>query len=59
LGRRICIKELRETRAWLKMRNKLDLVVGESTALLHECDELIATLVSSVRTAQRNERAGA
>jgi four helix bundle protein len=57
---RICIKELRETRAWLKTLKQLELGSEESSAgVLRECDELIAILVSSVRTAQRNERAGA
>jgi four helix bundle protein len=51
---RICIKELRETRAWVKLIARLEF--GESPAVLRECDELIALLVSSVRTAQRNAR---
>jgi four helix bundle protein len=57
---RICIKELRETRAWLKMIDRLKLG-GDAppTGVLGECDELIAILVSSVRTAQRNEHASA
>ena len=54
---RICVKELRETRAWLKLIVRLELAT-ENRALnvLRECDELVAILASSVRTAVANAR---
>ena len=53
----LCLKELRETRAWMKLIERLEL--NQDRALigpLRECDELIAILVSSVRTANRHSR---
>ena len=54
---RICVKELRETRAWLKLIAKLELC-PEAPVIngLRECDELIAILATSVRTAVVNAR---
>ena len=51
----ICLKELRETRTWLKFIRKMDLSPAESVEpVLRECDELLAILTSSIRTARRN-----
>ena len=39
----ICVKELRETRAWLKLIDELRLCPGDPLQrLLEECDELLA-----------------
>lgn len=51
----ICVKELRETRAWLKLIGAMDLGGRERLRpVMQECDELLAILTSSMRTAQRN-----
>jgi four helix bundle protein len=48
---KLCLKELRETYAWLKFADRMKLCAGDSEAVRKECDELIAILVASVRTA--------
>src|SRR5205085_10612536 len=54
---RICLKELRETRTWLKFASKMRLSSAESiSVVLHECDELLAILATSIATARRNGR---
>jgi len=51
----ICLKELRETRTWLKFIKKMTLSPVESVdPVLQECDELLAILSTSLRTARRN-----
>ena len=51
----ICLKELRETRTWLKFIRKMDLSSAESLdPVLRECDELLAILATSIKTARRN-----
>ena len=51
----ICLKELRETRTWLKFVREMGLSSLQSLdPVLLECDELLAILASSVRTARRN-----
>jgi len=51
----ICLKELRETRTWLKFVRLQDLTRPELVEpVLSECDELLAILATSVRTARRN-----
>ena len=53
----LCLKDLRETRAWMKLIERLELNPdGVLAGPLRECDELIAILVSSVRTANRHPR---
>ena len=53
----ICVKELRETRSWLKLIGEMQFCeVDERESLLTECDELLAILVSSIRTARGNAR---
>ena len=56
----ICLKELRETRTWLKFIRKMALSPPESVEpVLRECDELLAILPTSIRTARRNGRRAA
>ena len=51
----ISLKELRETRTWLKFINKMALSPTEPVGpVLRECDELLAILSTSIRTARRN-----
>jgi len=53
----ICLKELRETRTWLKFIQKMALAPVESVdPVLRECDELLAILATSLRTARCNGR---
>ena len=53
----ICLKELRETSTWLKFIRKMMLLPAESVdPVLRECDELLAILSTSIRTARRNGR---
>ena len=53
----ICLKELRETRAWLKLIAEMSLCPEEPVGLMmRECDELLAILATSIKTARRNER---
>ena len=55
----ICLKELRETRTWLKFIRKMTLLPAESVDMvLQECEELVAILASSIRTARQNARRG-
>ena len=51
----ICLKELRETRAWLKFTREMQLVPDDRLEpAMTECDELLAILATSIRTARRN-----
>ena len=51
----ICLKELRETRTWLKFIAKMALTpAGSVDPALRECEELLAILAASLRTARRN-----
>jgi four helix bundle protein len=51
----ICVKELRETRAWLKLVTELRLSPDDQLApMLRECDELLAITASSIKTARQN-----
>ena len=51
----ICLKELRETRTWLKLVREMDLAsLAALDAVMQECDELLAIIATSIRTARRN-----
>jgi len=53
----ICVKELRETRAWLKFMAEMNSCPAEQLRpVMHECDELLAILATSIRTARQNGR---
>jgi len=49
---KVCLKELRETQAWLKFVERLNLCPEDVGAARRECDELIAIFVASIRTAR-------
>ena len=48
---RVCLKELRETQAWLKFIQRMNLCSESVETVSRECDELVAILATSVRTA--------
>jgi four helix bundle protein len=51
---RICLKELREVRTWLRFVCGMELSSGASVLeARRECDELIAILAASIKTAKR------
>ena len=54
---KISLKELRETRVWLKIILKKKYVTPESVALnaLNECEELIKIFSASAKTAKENQ----
>ena len=54
---KVCLKELRETRIWLLMMVKANLIKPASKLepLIHENNELISIFVTSVKTAKQKE----
>jgi len=57
---KICLKELRETKIWLKVIQRKSLIKNneEVEILLRECDELISIFVVSIKTAEKNKSKG-
>jgi four helix bundle protein len=54
---RICLKELRETKRWLRLVGRLKLSqTSDLGACLEETEELIRIFVASARTAERNAK---
>jgi four helix bundle protein len=55
---RICLKELRETRRWLRLAGRLKKLgpIADLPACLNEVDELIRIFVASIRTAEKNAK---
>src|SRR6202790_5443269 len=54
---KICPKELKETRRWLRLAAKSAIVsASKMTAILSETEELIKIFSSSIRTAERNAK---
>jgi four helix bundle protein len=53
---RICYKELRETRRWLRLVQRVPLIAQpqQLTALISESDELVRIFAASIRTAEAN-----
>ena len=53
---RICLKELRETRRWLRLLARLQKIKAPATLpeCLNEAEELIRIFVASIRTSERN-----
>ena len=54
---KICLKELRETKIWLKVIQRKNLIrnTKETEDILDECDELISIFVASIKTAEKNK----
>ncbi len=57
---KISLKELRETHVWLRVIKKKSLIQSSNQveSLIVECNELIAILVTSIATAQKNMKRG-
>ena len=55
---KICLKELRETRIWLKILEKAKVVIPGSKfdLLIDETNQLISIFVKSVKTAKQNKK---
>lgn len=55
---RICLKELRETKRWLRLLSRVNRVdtPANFNSCLNEVEELIRIFVASVRTAERNAK---
>ncbi len=52
----IALKELKESRYWIKVINGVPLVAPKRTeTLLDECEQLIAIVVKSIFTARKNK----
>lgn len=56
---KICYKELRESRRWLKLVQRAEFVpiTTHLNPLIDEAEELVRIFASSIRTAQRNGQA--
>ena len=53
----ICLKELRETKRWLRLIHRLSLCdLEELRRVLDELDQLIRIFSASIRTAEKNSR---
>jgi four helix bundle protein len=52
---RICLKELRETKRWLRLVQRVPMEASELSQALDESEELIRIFVASVRTALRSK----
>ena len=54
---KVCLKELKETRRWLRLLSKAGLVPHERmAAILGETEELIKIFFTSIRTAEKNAK---
>jgi four helix bundle protein len=55
---KVCLKELRETRIWLLMIVRYDLIKRASMleSLIHENDELISIFATSIKTAKQKDK---
>ena len=55
---KICYKELRESRRWLRLVQQAELIAKPTllASLITEADELVRVFASSIRTAQKNRR---
>ena len=55
---RICLKELRESKRWLKLIQRVSLInpVERMIGVLEETEELIKIFAVSIRTAEKNRK---
>ena len=54
---KICLKELKETRRWLRLVNRAAMLPARKMApILGEAEELIRTFFASIRTAEKNAK---
>ena len=53
----MCLKELRETRVWLKFMAEMQISTDEQLGVvMRECEQLLAIVATSIRTARLNGR---
>jgi len=54
---KVCLKELRETRVWLLIIVRAELIkpVSKLDSLIQETNELVAIFVTSIRTAKKGK----
>ena len=54
---KVCLKELRESKVWLKMIVKAELIKPASKLdiLIDENDQLISIFLTSIKTAKEND----
>ena len=54
---KVCLKELRETRRWLRLAGRLQILPRPAnlTECINEAEELTRIFVASIRTAERND----
>ncbi len=57
---RVCFKELRESRRWLKLIQRAELIEKPEllAGLINEADELIRIFAKSIQTAAKHQRGG-
>ena len=54
---KICLKELKETRRWLRLAVRSEMLSpAKLTAILNETEQLIKIFFSSIRTAEKNSK---
>jgi four helix bundle protein len=54
---KVCLKELKETKRWLKLLLKAEMLpAAKMTPILNENEELIKIFFSSIRTAEKNAK---
>jgi four helix bundle protein len=54
---KVCLKELKETRRWLRLINKAKMLpTRKMVSILEETEELIRIFFTSIRTAEKNSR---
>jgi four helix bundle protein len=55
---RVCLKELRESKRWLKLIQRVPLIkpAGKMGDVLNETEELIKIFVASIRTAESKKK---
>ena len=55
---KVCLKELRETRVWLLIIVRAELIkpVSKLNSLIQETNELISIFVTSIRTAKKGKK---
>lgn len=51
---KVCLKELRETKVWLKMIVRANLTKLDIRDIMEENDELISIFFTSINTAKKN-----
>ncbi len=51
---KVALKELRETRVWLKILRVRSMAQSDLGAILQECEELLCIFNTSIRTAEEN-----